>query len=189
MAAADAAVALVLAFAVQDAGGPAEAVPSAPKPRPRAPGRFVLPTTPGSYTGLYPNGVPDSYAGVTAFTTATGVKPGVVLYYSGWREPFRARFATTVADHSAVPLVQIDPTDVSLAAVSSGKYDGYLSAAAPAAGQPAKIADLFAGIHLYGLLRFVWFDSIHIEDGASTAPQPSSRSGGALRATTGLGHE
>ena len=31
--------------------------------------------------------------------------------------------------------------------------------AAPAAGQPAKIADLFAGIRLYGLLGFVWFDA------------------------------
>jgi hypothetical protein len=128
MAAADAAVAVVLAFAVQDPGGLTEAVPSAPKPRPRAPWRFVLPTTPGSYTGPYPTGVPDSYAGVTAFTTATGAKPGVVLYYSGWREPFRARFATTVADHGAVPLVQIGPTEVSLAAVASGKHDGYLSA-------------------------------------------------------------
>jgi len=29
----------------------------------------------------------------------------------------------------------------------------------PVANQPAKIADLFAGIHLYGLLGFVWFDS------------------------------
>jgi mannan endo-1,4-beta-mannosidase len=28
----------------------------------------------------------------------------------------------------------------------------------PAAGQPAKIADLFAGIHQYGLLGFVYFD-------------------------------
>jgi hypothetical protein len=27
------------------------------------------------------------------------------------------------------------------------------------AGQPARIADLFAGIRLYGLLGFVWFDS------------------------------
>ena len=31
--------------------------------------------------------------------------------------------------------------------------------AVPAAGQPAKIANLFAGIRLYGLLGFVWFDS------------------------------
>ncbi len=31
--------------------------------------------------------------------------------------------------------------------------------AVPAAGQPAKIADLFAGIRLYGLLGFVYFDA------------------------------
>jgi hypothetical protein len=31
--------------------------------------------------------------------------------------------------------------------------------AAPAAGQPAKIADVFAGIHHYGLLGLVWFDA------------------------------
>ena len=28
-----------------------------------------------------------------------------------------------------------------------------------AVGQPAKIADVFAGIHQYGLLGFVWFDT------------------------------
>jgi hypothetical protein len=33
------------------------------------------------------------------------------------------------------------------------------TAATPQAGQPAKIADLFAGIRAYGLLGFVWFNS------------------------------
>jgi hypothetical protein len=33
------------------------------------------------------------------------------------------------------------------------------TAATPAAGQPAKIANLFAGIRAYGLLGFVWFDA------------------------------
>ena len=32
--------------------------------------RHGLPTTPGSYIGLYSHGVPDSYAAVKAFTTA-----------------------------------------------------------------------------------------------------------------------
>ncbi len=32
--------------------------------------------------------------------------------------------------------------------------------AAPAAGQPAKISDLFAGVRSYGLLGFVWFDAL-----------------------------
>jgi mannan endo-1,4-beta-mannosidase len=31
--------------------------------------------------------------------------------------------------------------------------------ASPVAGQPAKVADLFAGVRNYGLLGFVWFDS------------------------------
>ena len=255
----------------------------------------ALPTTPGSYIGLYRDGAPASYAGVSGFTTATGVKPGVVVYYSGWMEPFQVGFATTVAEHGAVPLVQIDPTKISLSAIADGKYDGYLStfaeavrayhrpvilsfghemngdwyswgnrhtssvtfvaawrhivtlfrgqgadnvtwlwvvnvlhpghgvpspgpwwpgrsyvtwvgidgyyhtpsatfaplfgptiaavraltrdpilisetAVAPAAGQPAKIADLFAGIRLYGLLGFVWFDSAHVENWRLVSP-------------------
>jgi hypothetical protein len=222
---------------------------------------------------------------VKAFTTATGVKPNMVVYYSGWLEPFQVGFATAAADHGAVPLVQMNPAGVSLAAIATGKYDTYLStfahavrayhhpvilsfghemnghwyhwgythtspivfvaawrhivtlfrslkvqnvtwlwtintinkharvpspspwwpgnsyvtwvgidgyftkssavfasvfgptiayvrslthdpiliaetSAAPAASQPAKIADLFAGIHLYRLLGFVWFNSV-----------------------------
>jgi hypothetical protein len=33
------------------------------------------------------------------------------------------------------------------------------TSAVPAAGQPAKVADLFAGVRAYGLLGFVWFDA------------------------------
>ncbi len=35
------------------------------------------------------------------------------------------------------------------------------TSALPSAGQPAKMAELFAGIRLYGLLGMVWFDSGH----------------------------
>jgi mannan endo-1,4-beta-mannosidase len=289
LAAAGAAIALVVVFAVPRAAGP-ETDPSAP-----GRGYHPLPATPGSYLGLYPDGVPASYAGVTAFTTATGVRPGVVPYYSGWQEPFQMRFAKTAAREGAVPLVQLDPNDISVSAIASGKYDAYLSAyaeavraysypvilsfghemngywyswgyqhtspavfiaawrhivtlfrrmgawnvtwlwtvntvhpranvpspgrwwpggsyvtwigidgyyyqssqtfvslfgptiaavrtfadepiliaetaAAPAAGQPAKIANLFAGVRLYGLLGFVWFDSEHIEDWRLSTP-------------------
>jgi mannan endo-1,4-beta-mannosidase len=247
----------------------------------------ALSTTPTSYIGVYPDGVPASYAGVTAFTAATGTKPRLVPYYSGWLEPFQAGFARVVAKHGAVPIVQIDPTRTSLAAIAAGQYDSYLTTyadavrsyhhpiilsfghemngswytwgyqrtsaavfvaawrhivtlfrgqgarnitwlwainvkgartgsiqdwwpgksyvtwvgidgyyygpsyqfaslfgptitavrqitrepiliaetgAAPSAGQPAKIADLFAGTRTYGLLGFVWFDAEHIED-------------------------
>jgi mannan endo-1,4-beta-mannosidase len=87
----------------------------------------VLPTRPASYLGLYRTGVPASYAPITDFTMATGVSPRVVTYYSRWMEPFQARFAMTVARGGAVPLVQIDPNNISVAAIAAGKYDGYLS--------------------------------------------------------------
>lgn len=95
-------------------------------------GQHGLLTTPDSYVGLYAPGVPGSYAGVKAFTAATRVKPRVVVYYSGWREPFQVAFATTVAKAGAVPLVQLDPTGASLASVAAGQYDNYLSAYAKA---------------------------------------------------------
>jgi hypothetical protein len=91
-----------------------------------------LPPAAGSYLGVYANGVPASYAGVTAFRNATGARPDVVMYYSGWYVPFPVRFATTTANNGAVPLVQMDPDGVSVAAIASGRYDGYLSAYAEA---------------------------------------------------------
>jgi mannan endo-1,4-beta-mannosidase len=94
--------------------------------------RDALPTSPSSYVGVYARGVPDSYTGVKAFTTAIGIKPSVLVYYSGWFEPFNASFATTAANEGAVPLVQINPTAISLAAIAGGHYDGYLSAYAKA---------------------------------------------------------
>jgi mannan endo-1,4-beta-mannosidase len=91
-----------------------------------------LPTTPQSYLGVYAAGTPASYDGVTAFANATGAKPDVVMYYSGWFVPFPAAFATTVADNGAVPLVQMDPDAISVAGIAAGRYDGYLSAYAEA---------------------------------------------------------
>jgi mannan endo-1,4-beta-mannosidase len=255
-----------------------------------------LPRTPETYLGVYATRGHVSYTGVRAFARATGVTPNVATYYSAWFEPFMTRFAGAAAEHGAVPLVQIDPTHVSLAAIAAGKYDAYLSdyaaavkayrhpvilsfghemngqwfpwgyrhtspvtfvaawrhivtlfralgarnvtwlwtvniihsrtgrspdpgpwwpgssyvnwvgidgyyygpsyafaplfgptivkvrrltrlpiliaetAAAPAAGQAAKIADLFKGIREYGLLGFVWFNASHIRDWRISSP-------------------
>ena len=92
----------------------------------------TLPATPQSYLGVYVPGVPDSYAEVPAFTKATGVKPNVLAYYSGWLEPFHTSFADAAARQGAVPLVQIDPQKVRLAAIAAGQYDRYLGAYAAA---------------------------------------------------------
>jgi hypothetical protein len=86
----------------------------------------TLRTTPQSWLGLYSPQSPQSYAGVGTFTSQTGVRPNLDMYYSGWGEPFRASFASTVSRHGGVPLIQMDPTSVSLAAIASGQYDGYL---------------------------------------------------------------
>jgi mannan endo-1,4-beta-mannosidase len=73
-----------------------------------------------------------SYAGVKAFTAATGVRPNVLMYYSSWNEPFQSGFAEAAARRGAVPLVQMNPYGVSLGDIASGRYDGYLSTFASA---------------------------------------------------------
>jgi hypothetical protein len=44
----------------------------------------------------------------------------------------------------------------------------------PAAGQPAKIADVFAGIRLYGLLGFVWFDATNYQGSDFSINSPAA---------------
>ena len=81
---------------------------------------MTLPVRPDSYIGVYQSEAPNSYAGDRQITAKTGIKPRLVVYYSGWFEPFKAAFATTVAEHGAVPLIQIDPTGIDLASIASG---------------------------------------------------------------------
>jgi mannan endo-1,4-beta-mannosidase len=85
-----------------------------------------------SYIGVYASGAPASYAGVTSFANATGVQPDVIMYYSGWYQPFQTGLATTAARDGAVPLVQMDPAGISLAKIAAGDYDPYLSSYAEA---------------------------------------------------------
>ncbi len=99
---------------------------------PNGPLPVHLPTATSSYLGVFTKGLPKSYGGVTAFTKTTGAKPDVIMYYSGWYVPFPAKFATTAANEGAAPLVQMDPEGVGVAAIASGRYDGYLSAYAEA---------------------------------------------------------
>ena len=96
-----------------------------------APHCYGLRTNHGSYIGLYPHGVPPSYTPPKAFTIATEVKPNVAVYYSRWLEPFQVRFAAIVACDGAVPLVQMNPTRTSVAAIAAGQY-GYLTTYAEA---------------------------------------------------------
>lgn len=127
MAAILAAVAVILAVGRHDRSA-GEKAAAAGAPEPVRPVQARLPATPGAYLGVYTPGVPGSYAGLSAFTATTGITPRVVVYYSAWLEPFQAGFAAAAARHDAVPLVQVDPAHVSLAAIASGQYDSYLGA-------------------------------------------------------------
>lgn len=99
---------------------------------PHGPLPAQLPAAPGSYLGVYAKGVPASYSPVTAFRSSTGASPDVLMYYSGWYEPFQASFAAKAAKNGEVQLIQMDPDRVTVAAIASGRYDGYLSAFAEA---------------------------------------------------------
>ncbi len=81
---------------------------------------------PVRYLGVYERSVPASYAGIDQFGRAIGKQPDLAPYYSSWGEPFQAAFAATAAQHGAAPLVQINPAHVQLAAITAGRYDGYL---------------------------------------------------------------
>ncbi len=122
------AVALVVAAAdwpgTRSSGGVASRVAS--------PQGTPLPTGHEFYLGLFTPGVPASYKGVSSFTAATGVRPDLAVYYSGWFEPFWTSFARAAARHGAVPLVQMSPRGVTVASIASGQYDGYLTSYATA---------------------------------------------------------
>ena len=88
-----------------------------------------LPASAGSYLGVYTKGLPASYHGISSFRQSTGTTPDLVMYYSGWYVPFPARFAGTVADNGAAPLIQMDPDrkDISVSGIAAGRDAAYLS--------------------------------------------------------------
>jgi mannan endo-1,4-beta-mannosidase len=105
--------------------------------RPSSPAA-TTPLEPVRYLGVYERDAPRSYAGIEQFAQAIGKQPNLVVYYSSWLEPFQASFATHAAQHGAVPIVQINPAHISLAAIAAGRYDAYLrtyAAAVKAYGQ------------------------------------------------------
>ena len=93
---------------------------------------ITLPIASRSYVGLYERGTTTSYAGIDRFAHAIGRQPNLVSYYSWWGEPFQAGFASAAAKHGAVPLVQLNPVNVRLSAIASGRYDPYLRSFASA---------------------------------------------------------
>lgn len=85
-----------------------------------------------SYLGVYEKGEPASYQPISDFSRVAGEEPNLAGYFSGWPEPFKVGFARTALAHGAATLVQVDPTDASVAGISAGEYDDYLRSYADA---------------------------------------------------------
>jgi mannan endo-1,4-beta-mannosidase len=92
----------------------------------RPPVHAMLPPILGSYLGVYEPGSPPSYQPIAEFATAVGRQPNLDETFSGWAAPFDTGFADTLHRHGVIPLVQIDPTDASIAGIAAGDYDDYL---------------------------------------------------------------
>ncbi len=92
----------------------------------RHPVRVTLPAHPGSYLGSFAKGVPDSYTPFETLAEATSAPLNLALYYSGWPETFKSAFALQAARNGVVPFIQIDPSNIRLAAIIAGVYDTYL---------------------------------------------------------------
>jgi mannan endo-1,4-beta-mannosidase len=76
--------------------------------------------------GVFVPGATASYRPVEAWAGLTGVRPGLVLYFSAWNDPFQVQLADRAHHHAAVPFVQMDPRGVSLASIAAGESDIYL---------------------------------------------------------------
>jgi hypothetical protein len=110
------AVAVVVGFGVHDAQTSALG------------GEQTLPAKAHGYLGVYLPSMPSSSTGLASFGAQTGKAPNVAVYYSGWQEPFQSKFARQLAARKVTPLVQIDPTGISLSAITHGQYNNYLAA-------------------------------------------------------------
>jgi mannan endo-1,4-beta-mannosidase len=75
------------------------------------------------------------YAGVAlavgsalaGFVSATGIRPGIVVTYQRFGDPFPAQWSESLAASQVLPLIQINPRKVSLADIAAGRYDHYLA--------------------------------------------------------------
>ncbi len=88
--------------------------------------RATLAACPRSYLGVYEPGVVPRYAEIRAFGQVAGRQPNLAGYYGGWGQGFETAFAGTLHRHGITPVVQIDPTGASVAAIADGAYDQYL---------------------------------------------------------------
>jgi hypothetical protein len=112
---------VIAAVAVGFTGARFTYLPSSP-PAVHAP----LPANKNSYLGVFEPGAPPSYGPINEFARVAGKQPNLVLFYSGWAQPFPVSIAESMHRRGITPMVQIDPTLASVSAIASGYDDEYL---------------------------------------------------------------
>ncbi len=114
------------AYLLSAAGKPGADIPAPARHAAAAARHAAAAPAPGLRLGVFEPGEGSSYRPVERFAAAVGRQPDIVLAYSAWLEPFETGFARALRAHGAEPLIQIEPGDAGLAAITSGRYDPYL---------------------------------------------------------------
>jgi mannan endo-1,4-beta-mannosidase len=86
----------------------------------------TLRPNPASYLGVYETGSPPAYQPIAGFARASGQRPNLAGYFSGWAQPFAGSYAKMIRGRGLIPFVQIDPSYASVPAIAAGAYDNYL---------------------------------------------------------------
>jgi mannan endo-1,4-beta-mannosidase len=78
------------------------------------------------YVGVITKGEPGG-AAYESFQKATRVSPDLLPYFISFKQPFVGSVACQVVHRGALPLIQMNARNVSVAAIANGHYDSYLT--------------------------------------------------------------
>ncbi|WP_327351033.1 glycoside hydrolase family 26 protein [Streptomyces sp. NBC_01304] len=78
------------------------------------------------YLGMAADGVPQSLKPVDAFAETASKKPNLVTYFVAWGTDFNSQQAKDIWAKGAMPFINWEPFNTSLADIAAGKSDGYI---------------------------------------------------------------
>jgi mannan endo-1,4-beta-mannosidase len=84
------------------------------------------PGHPHHYVGVITSGPPGG-AGLASFTHATGIRPSLVSYFVSFGTPWNPGPACRILRTGALPVIQINPRNVRIAAIAAGRHNTYLT--------------------------------------------------------------
>ena len=98
--------------------------PASAGPADRSAGRCQRDRVTPPFVGVAIN--PPITKSADSFASATGVRPGIVEFYTAFLRPFPRFEAAQAADRGSLPFVQVNFRGISLTRIAAGRYDSYL---------------------------------------------------------------